>query len=44
MALRAEHRSKFAILHWAMVTFPYELKILEFDEKFQTNKKSFEQV
>ena len=38
MAIGAEHRSKFAAPSPVMVTFPYEWKILEWDEKPQTNK------
>ena len=41
MAMSAEHRSKFSPSP-VMVTSPYEWKILEWDEKPQTNKKNKE--
>ena len=41
MAISGEHRSKLAAVHrqWWRLHSPYEWKILEFDEKNQTNKK-----
>ena len=40
--MSVEQRSKFAVLHPAMATSPYELKILEWDEKKteETNKSA----
>ena len=38
MAMSTEHRSKFYSPYPAMMTSPNEWKILEWDEKLQTNK------
>ena len=38
MAMSAEHRAKICSPSPVMVTFPYEWKMLEWDDKFQTNK------
>ena len=41
MAMSAEYRSKFLPVMVVMVTSPYEWKILEWDEKPQTNRKKY---
>ena len=40
MAMSAEHRAKICSPSPVMVTFPYECKILEWDDKHQTNKQT----
>ena len=44
MAMSVEHRSNFAALAAAMVTIPYEWKILDWDDKLQTNKQKIKYV